>query len=58
MFPYFRGATNNLRNFNNLRNIRSPAVVPPHDAFMMPALFARKASDADAPNLNPWRPAI
>ena len=25
---------------------------------MMPALFARKASDADAPNLNPWRPAI
>jgi hypothetical protein len=32
-------------------------VVPFHDTFMMPAL-ARKASDADAPNLNPWRPAI
>jgi hypothetical protein len=29
-----------------------------HNTFMMPALFARKASDADAQILNPWRPAI
>jgi hypothetical protein len=28
------------------------------DRFMMPALFVRKASDADAHILNPWRPAI
>jgi len=38
----------NLRSFNNLRNIRSPDVVRFRDTFMMPALFARKASDADA----------
>ena len=40
-----------IGNFNNLRNIRSPDVVLLHSAFMMPALFARKASDADAQTL-------
>jgi hypothetical protein len=37
----------NLRNFNNLCNIRSPDVVAT-GYLIMPALFVRKASDADA----------
>jgi hypothetical protein len=47
-------SVNNLRNFNNVRNIRSPDVARLHDTFMMPALFDRKANDADASAKSPY----
>jgi hypothetical protein len=40
----------NLRSPNDFRNISSHAVASPAEQFIMPALFARKANDADAPN--------
>jgi hypothetical protein len=43
-------STNNLRNFTNLRNIRSPAVVLFHDTFTMPRIVRPEGERRGCPH--------